>query len=165
HNLQEISKINSIVLDSLEDNSSNSGPLDASGMFNERGFYGSNSASINENEIISNFNGNLQYSIPLFDIKGAGDLNINMTLNYNGSVGHKIVCGRANSQVTGDLKMYNISVPSWIVGVNGYAVQMTNYETNFFTSSPTSTTISNDNVRLLANGYHITDEFRAYSDG
>ncbi len=38
---------------------------DVSGMFNERGYFKSNSASLDENQIISDFNGNLSYSIPI----------------------------------------------------------------------------------------------------
>jgi hypothetical protein len=38
---------------------------DVSGMFNERGFVKSNSYSYEENEIINDFNGNLQFNFPL----------------------------------------------------------------------------------------------------
>ncbi|HCA43264.1 MAG TPA: hypothetical protein DEP28_08435 [Bacteroidetes bacterium] len=59
------------------------------GMFNERGYNKSSTLSVDENEIINDYNGNLNFSFPLHQIKGPGDININMTLNYNGSMSSK----------------------------------------------------------------------------
>ncbi|HEY5122909.1 MAG TPA: hypothetical protein VIK14_04160, partial [Ignavibacteria bacterium] len=140
---------------------------DVSGMFNERGFYNSNSVSIEENEIISDFNGNLSYSIPMFDMKGPGDISLNLSLNYNGSMNYEIIAADTNLANFNNMPRYNMSAPGWIFSLNGLAVQMLNFETKFFTkpSSSSDTAIQNDNVHLLATGYQITDRFQgAQSD-
>lgn len=135
---------------------------DVSGMFNERGYYKSNSVSYDENEIISDFNGNLMYSIPMFKFKGPGDLSMELSLNYNGSVSHIIVAApptQASQQTP--LPLYNISAPEWIFSLNGMGVQMLNFESNFFTQpSPSSNDVTGDEVRMLASGYNVTDRLR-----
>jgi hypothetical protein len=71
-------------------------PYDASGSFNERGYYKTNSGSYDENEIISNYNGNLNYSIPIHRIKGPGDMYLDLSLNYNGTINYQVVAATAN---------------------------------------------------------------------
>ncbi|MCB1177497.1 MAG: hypothetical protein KDK36_07965, partial [Leptospiraceae bacterium] len=63
---------------------------DVSGMFNERGYFKSNSFSFDDQEIINDFNGNLLYSVPMYSYALGGDMNLQMKLTYNGSVGHII---------------------------------------------------------------------------
>jgi hypothetical protein len=135
-------------------------PLDASGMFNERGFYKSNSSSSDENEIINNFNGNLNYAFPLFRMKGPGDIFLDLSLNYNGSVNYQVVAATINHASMNSLPRYNLSAPGWILSLNGMAVQMLNFETNFFTHPYINDTVKNDKIRLLATGYHLTDNLK-----
>jgi RHS repeat-associated protein len=139
---------------------------DVSGMFNERGYYNSNSVSVDENEIISDFNGNLNYSIPMFNMKGPGDISLNLSLNYNGSVNYEVIAADTNFAVLNNLPRYNISAPGWILSLNGMAVQMLNFETNFFTKpvNNSDTVIQNDKVRLLATGYQITDKLQGVTE-
>lgn len=140
-------------------------PLDVSGMFNERGFLKSGSISPDEGEIINNFNGNLCYSFPMFSLKGPGDIQMDLSLNYNGSVNYQVIAA-TNSFVTGNyLPRHNVSAPGWILSLNGMAVQMLNFETNFFSPPNSSDTIANSKVRLLAMGYHITDNLQALESG
>lgn len=73
---------------------SSNGLTDIANMFNERGYYKSNVFSFDEQEIINDFNGNLMYNIPLYNYALSGDLNFNLSLNYNGSVGHQIIVGK-----------------------------------------------------------------------
>jgi RHS repeat-associated protein len=137
-------------------------PTDVSGMFNERGYYNSNSVSYDENEVISDFNGNLMYSIPMFKFKGPGDLSLDLSLNYNGSVNYQVVAApqtQASQQTP--LPIYNMTAPGWIFSLNGMAVQMLNFESNFFTHpSPSSDIVEGDGVRMLASGYNITERLR-----
>jgi RHS repeat-associated protein len=135
---------------------------DVSGMFNERGYYNSNSVSFDENEIISDFNGNLCYSFPMFNMKGPGDIYLDLSLNYNGSVNYEVIAGDTNIANFNIMPRYNMSVPGWIFSLNGMAVQMLNFETDFFTKPQTGsdTVIQNNNVHLLATGYHITDKLQ-----
>lgn len=157
---------NTAYADSLEDNPSpiETGP-DVSGMFNERGFYKSNSVSVDENEFISDFNGNLMYAFPMFNSKGKGDLYLDFKLNYNGSVNYQAMVGDSNDigQAGGNIGKHNFTAPGWIFSLNGIGVQMINFERRFFTNSP-DTAASDEDVHLLATGYHITDR-QDFSDG
>ena len=51
---------------------------DVSNMFNERGFYKSNGFSFDDQEIINDFNGNLIYSIPLYNFCVNSGFNLQM---------------------------------------------------------------------------------------
>jgi RHS repeat-associated protein len=132
---------------------------DVSSMFNERGYLKSNSACIDENEVINDFNGNLQYSFPLFNKKEKGDLNLNISLNYNSSINYQIL---ASSQTVldncGSIYRYTISAPGWILNVNGMAVLLTDFETRYLTNEAVDNVVPNEKVRLLATGYHLTDD-------
>jgi RHS repeat-associated protein len=132
---------------------------DISSMFNERGFSKSNAASVDENEIISEYNGNLNYSIPLYNFKGPGDLNMNVSLNYNGSVAHQmmIASSGAGSSWNNEMPKYNLNFPEWMISVNGIAVQVLNFETNYFTITSNGTTVLDNNVHPLVTGYQLTD--------
>ncbi len=80
-------------------------------MFNERGFYKSNGFSFDEQEIINDFNGNLMFEKPLYNFALAGDLNLNLSLNYNGSVGHQFFLGDTSSYNNDpDPRRYNLNV-------------------------------------------------------
>ena len=127
------------------------------GMFNERGFSTSNSISYDENEIINNFNGNLQYSFPLYHYDGPGDLDFDMSLTYNGSIAHTLFAADSNiSTAPGVLPQHNFNIPGWIFSVNGIAVQTLNFETKMFTQE-ISGQAENKQVNLLMTGYQVTD--------
>jgi RHS repeat-associated protein len=159
---------NMVYADSMEDNPPTVTGPDVSGMFNERGYYKSNSVSVDENELISDFNGNLMYTFPMFNIKGKGDLYANFSLNYNGSMSYKVIAGDSLDvgSTQQSLPEYNINAPGWVFNLNGMGVQMLNFETNFFTNAPSAndTLVTDDDVRLLATGYHLTDRLST-SDG
>ncbi|MBX7046516.1 MAG: hypothetical protein K1X86_11845 [Ignavibacteria bacterium] len=132
---------------------------DISAMFNERGYLRSNKVSYDENELINDFNFNLMYTFPMFNFKGKGEMDINLSLTYNGSVGHQFICanpadGRASNL---EIPRYNINSPEWIINFNGIAVQLFNFETDWFTNAQPNQTVSNNNVHLLTSGYQITD--------
>ena len=63
---------------------------DASGFFNEGGYYKANGLSLNEEKTINDFSGNLIHNIPLYNYKFHGDLPFVMKLVYNGSDSHSI---------------------------------------------------------------------------
>jgi RHS repeat-associated protein len=146
---------------SVDTNQTDNPPIesqDVSSMFNERGYLKSNSASVDESEIINDFNGNLQYSIPLFNSKEKGDLSIDLKLNYNNSINYQVFASTQEHSSAGILYKYNVNAPGWIISLNGMAVQMMNFETRYLTNEMNeSYVVPNENVRLLANGYHITD--------
>ncbi|MBK9334709.1 MAG: hypothetical protein IPM96_20480 [Ignavibacteria bacterium] len=139
------------------------GVTDIANMLNERGFYKSNGFSYDEQEIINDFNGNLIFNIPLYNYPLAGNLNFNVLMKYNGSVGHQFFPGDLDIY-SGNPQRYNMNIPEWIVDFNGIAVQVLNFETNFFTTeNGTNNIISDDNVRLLIPGYHFSNSLEAAS--
>lgn len=143
------------------------GVTDIANMFNERGFYKSNGFSFDENEIINDFNGNLIYNIPLYNYPLAGDLSFNMALTYNGSVGHQFILGTV-TEYNNFPQRYNMNAPEWIISVNGIAIQVLNFETNFFTtksSDPNIHYINDDSVKLLIPGYHFDGSLEAAGSG
>ncbi|MBN8568085.1 MAG: hypothetical protein J0M18_00520 [Ignavibacteria bacterium] len=138
------------------------GPQDMSGMFNERGYQKSGSVSFDEQEIINDFNGNLMYKIPIASGKGAGDLAYEVSLNYNGNVNYIVNTADTTAEfwIHGNMHQYNITAPGWIINFNGFAIQMLNFENNFFTRPAINGTTQGRNVRLLASGYQYTDRFQ-----
>jgi hypothetical protein len=71
---------------------------------------------------------------PLYNFALAGDVNLNLSLNYNGSVSHQFFLGDTSSYNTDpDLRRYNLNVAEWIISLNGIAIQALNFETNIFT--------------------------------
>lgn len=61
---------------------------DVSQMFNERGYLKSNQSSFDEQEIVSDYGGNLMYSIPLYSYTMPQTMKYDVKLTYNGSIGH-----------------------------------------------------------------------------
>jgi len=133
---------------------------DVSGMFNERGYYKSNSFSFDDQEIINDFNGNLLYSIPMYSYALGGDMNLQMKLTYNGSVGH-IITTSDTDRIISQASVYtrrNINFPEWIIDINGFALQTFNFETNFFTKNGGANYVSGSSVNAVISGYHYDNE-------
>ncbi len=139
----------------------NTGLTDIANMFNERGYYKSNAISQDEQEIINDFNGNLMYNIPQFIYSLAGDINFNLSLNYNGSVGHQIFAGNLSTYESGTYERFNLNSPEWIINLNGIAIQTLNFETSFFTNDLVANEITGDNVKSLIPGYHFDGSLNA----
>lgn len=132
---------------------------DVSDMFNERGYYKSNGFSFDEQEIINDFNGNLIYNVPLYHYKMPGDMMFDLQLNYNGSTTHHCFVGNTTSyDAAGYEDRYNLNAPEWIISLDGIAVQVLNFETDFFIrpqSNGNYQTLSGDTLRYLIPGYHF----------
>jgi len=153
---------NTTMLPDSGDNPPESSQLsDVSQMFNERGFYKSNGFTADESELINNFNGNLIYQIPLYNILGQSGIACDVKLTYNGSVGHQVILSTLSQyQGTGyTVDKYNISSPEWVLSVNGIGVQTFNFEDNLLTqpSGTNGSTVSGLNVKKLIPGYHFDD--------
>jgi hypothetical protein len=140
--------------DKKEDTAKETRPLsgnprtDRIGMFNERGYYNSDSYQLSsQGEIVSNFNGNLMYKKVLFKQKGKGDLDMEIALVYNGSVAHSTRWYITKSDQA-------VNFPEWILSVNGIAVQVFNYEDYLLNDGINFSTNS-----FLVEGYHKTNQF------
>lgn len=142
-------------------------PPDSSALFNERGFNKSNGFTYDEQEIINDFNGGLSYNIPLYKFKGVGDLFVDLSLCYCNSVNHNIIARPSTFLNNGGrFSQYNYATPDWIFNLNGIGVQMLNFETDFFTTPHTTDpTVKDRKIKLLTNGYHITNEIDEYTLG
>lgn len=136
---------------------------DVSSMFNERGYYKSNGFSFDEQELINDFNGNLIYSIPLYNFVVNSGFNLQLKINYNGSVGHTVFVGTVNTINTGENYRFNFNFPEWIVDLNGIAVQVYNFETNFLTPGNSNNYVYGNDVNALIPGYHFSNEMRPVS--
>ncbi len=143
-------------------------PLSHSDLYNERGFYKSTARMSDLNETISEFNGNLNFSIPLFTLKGKNGFNANLSLNYNGSMSYSMFV--KNKSVL-DKTIINFNGPGWVLSLNGIAIQTLNFETTWLSSTVQDnipcgtenigTYLSEKGwVSLLSNGYHFTDQNR-----
>lgn len=152
---------NSILPDSGDNPPFSDQMTDVSQMFNERGFYKSNGFTADESELINNFNGNLIYQIPLYNILGQSGISCDVKLTYNGSVGHQVILSTLTDYAgTGyNVDKYNINGPEWIISVNGIAVQTFNFQDRILTqpSGTNGSTVSGLDVKKLIPGYHFDD--------
>jgi RHS repeat-associated protein len=140
---------------------------DVSSSFNESGYSKSNSVSFDEKEVVNDFNGNLMYKIPITQAKGQGDLYYDISLNYNGNIGYQIIAAQHNQQfwLFNFLHMYNFNAPGWVLSVNGLAVQMLNFETNYFTKPTNGNEVWGNYIRLIAPGYHYNKPLTSIGGG
>ncbi len=124
-------------------------------LFNERGTAGSNSLSGDGMVSVSDFNGNLIYQKHLHSIPTTQNgVHQSLGLVYNGSTSHAISTGIDQSS-SDEFRQNSFSSPEWIMSLNGYAIQVFNFE-NDPVAWPTSgdTSLYND-VSMLVNGYHL----------
>ncbi len=134
---------------------------DVSNMFNERGFYKSSGFSFDDEEIINDFNGNIIYTVPLYNFSVNAGFNMRMKLNYNGSVSHGVMLGSTGTVGNGNKYRYNLNFPEWIIELNGIALQTFNFETNFFTNAGDGQVAYGRSVNALVAGYHYSNEMKA----
>ena len=136
---------------------------DASGLFNERGYYSSNSFERDGHIMVNDFNGNLMYTQNLdYNAMSQNGVHSSLQIVYNGSVGH-LVNTHLNPAACG--KQLNINLPEWIISVNGIAVQTFNFENEVvcLRDAPAADTATNNSVSALVVGYHTC--YRAVDAG
>jgi len=129
-------------------------PASSAEKFNERGFPETGFES-SGNEIINDYDGNLMidYSTKL-EFFG-GELTT-VSMIYNANVQHRFFINEND-----DAPGYNVNVPEWILGVNGIAIQILNFETNFFAKKENGFWAGLDmrgsDVPLIIPGYHYSN--------
>ncbi len=130
-------------------------PASSADKFNERGFPQTSFTSFGK-EIINDYDGNLllDYSTKL-EFFG-GDLT-NISMIYNANVQHRFFPNPNNNDSPG----HNVNMPEWILGINGFAVQILNFETNFFAGrengSYTNQDLNGSEIPLIIPGYHYSN--------
>jgi len=147
-----------------DDDSRLSNIVDASGMFNERGYSKANSFSLSGNEVINDFNGNLMYTQRLLYLPiSENGIHCDIKLAYNGNVSHTAFGART---VGNGITQTPVNLPEWIISVNGIAVQTFNFENELVSwrSTIQGDTVSyDDDVAAHIEGYHKC--YRETSDG
>jgi RHS repeat-associated protein len=139
---------------------------DAAGMFNERGYLKANSVSLDGNEIINNFNGNLIYELPLkYRQESQNGIHYDLKICYNGNVGHFSYGGKVSAN---ELARVQINLPEWIISLNGYAIQAFNFENERVSlcndDLPGDTISLDEDISAFINGYHDCHIYRNYSE-
>ncbi len=127
---------------------------DASGMFNERGYSKANSFSLDGNEVINDFNGNLMYTQRLMYLPiSENGLHCDLKLAYNGGVSHTTFGYRKGAN---HLDQTPVNLPEWIISLNGIALQTFNFENELITwiSGGEDSVARDDEIAAHIEGYH-----------
>ena len=130
---------------------------------NNRGIAGNSSLNLDGNEIIGEYDGNLQLAHRI-TYKLPNNLDLDYTLIYNANVEHRVF---NNLLVNGIYPQdgFMVNAPEWIIGVNGFAVQTLNFENNFYMSDENGLTqgLSGEECPLLIPGYHYSNRLTQYN--
>jgi hypothetical protein len=132
--------------------------------FNERGYLKSASKKLENNEIVSDYDGNLNV-IYMSEVNAPNNLGGQITITYNPNVEHRMMINLQGANRYG----YPINAPEWIIGYKGYALQTLNFESNFYShkNSPGMPThdLKGEETPLLIPGYHYTNKMGNSVDG
>lgn len=128
---------------------------------NARGITDNGALSVDGNEIIGEFDGNL-HLVHSMNYKLPNGLDVIATLNYNANVEHRlfsyveeVIDGFTNEG-------YMVNAPEWIIGINGFAVQTLNFENNFYLPD-IAYNLKGEQCPLLIPGYNYTERFQRYA--
>ncbi len=126
-------------------------PINTAEKFNERGYKSSAVSLLDGNEIISEYDGNLNivYSTP-YDVPN--NIAFNLTTTFNANIAHKTFKQGTGIRFSG----YSLNKPGWIIGIKGFAIQTTNFEVNYYMSSE-NRMLYGEEIPLLIPGYHYTN--------
>ncbi len=134
--------------------------------FNERGYVKSTSKSLTNNEIVSDYDGNLSvvYSSPVKAPNGMGG---DLTITYNANVEHRMFL---DDDIQWENNFgYPVNAPEWIIGFKGFALQTLNFEANFYShklNQPENISdMIGEEIPLLIPGYSFTNCVGSSTDG
>ena len=137
-------------------------PVSTTQKYDVRGIPEQSVGSLNGQEIVSDYDGNvmLNYSqtAELFN----GDMTT-LSFYYNPNVEHRIFLDGPFSDRNG----FTANSPEWIIGFAGFAVQTLNFETEFFTTrGPLGIggTMENSQVAMIIPGYHYSNKLSYEAD-
>ncbi|MCK5148079.1 RHS repeat protein [bacterium] len=117
------------------------------GLFNERGIMTSNQVTLkSQGEKISDFNGNLSYGKVLFSKPCDKNINLSVSLMYNGAVSHTW------NPLGYNKRHYRVNLPEWIINVNGIGVQVFTFPWYFQMDHDFDHTYNSGNA--LVEGFH-----------
>ena len=149
-------------------------------LYNEKSIEKSNSFSARGNVAITDYSGGLTYNYPLFT-KKIKDGNVNISMVYNSNVSSvslnhfddngkqntyhgvfKIYGNHINSPAAfntengdpGTFGISNISIPSWILNVNGIAVQVFDFNKRIYTDNHANVS-THHQVNRAITGWHL----------
>ena len=124
------------------------------------------SSTPGENITVTDFAGNLLYARNLYSFEGEGNLDMSVSLTYNGSVAHNIVTEYRdyNASYNPPWPPIVLNSPEWILSVNGIAVQVFNFQVDLYSwfrdidrpcYSRFDHALLYDSVSLPVAGYHM----------
>ncbi|QQS36979.1 MAG: hypothetical protein IPM56_03210 [Ignavibacteriales bacterium] len=135
--------------------------------FNERGYIKSTSKSLTNNEIVSDYDGNLSivYSSP---VKAPNDMGGDITITYNANVEHRMFV-RDEYYSWDNNYGYPVNSSEWIIGYKGFALQTLNFEANFYSNKLndpyTINNLQGEEIPLLIPGYSYSNNIGNSTNG
>ncbi|MBN2571058.1 MAG: RHS repeat protein [Ignavibacteriales bacterium] len=140
-------------------------PTSSADKFNKRGIFNNENLKERGNEIISDYDGNLmlQYSTLL---NAPNEMASDLTILYNANVEHKYFHHTLATE-TDFLEAYNYNKGEWIFGFMGFALQVLNFEQNFYIDLPNipgDIIEGQENVSLIP-GYHYSNSLNTFGYG
>jgi hypothetical protein len=126
--------------------------------YNERGFMGATSQRFDGAEIIGDYDGNLSLKYSM-GVELPNNLGGDISLIFNSNVDHRVFIDITGTNGEGQ----PVNSPQWIIGYKGFALQVLNFETNFFCrdSFGIFSDLTGEEIPLLIPGYHYTNYFNA----
>lgn len=158
----------------------------AAELYDERGFQQGKSITVDGKLVVSNSNGNVSYSYPISESQ-VGGYPLKVVLNYCGSVSFTTFDrntlaiepvyyegeGEGGHLIEGapyiGWKQFRQNRPAWIIGVNGFAVQMLNVASHFHCdratmNNRTKQSWHDDDFVWVADGYDFCNRMVAFQD-
>lgn len=134
-------------------------------LFDERGYMQNKSISVDGKLITSNSNGNISYSYPLSSTTVSG-IPLDVTLSYAGSVAFTAYKRYEFGTVYSQWEKFHQSRPAWIIGVNGFAVQVLSstgsFHMNPFRYAPGKTNFTEQDVVWTVDGYDVCNRMESF---
>lgn len=144
----------------------------AQDLYDERGFSKGAAISVDGKLAVNNQNGGVTYSYPISSFTSGGHP-VNVTLNYCGAV--QFTCfkdynlsDRNQGQVYSGWSRFHQNRPAWIMGVNGWAVNMIGVTTHFHAEpgsdifNTSHNNFDDNDVIWLADGYDFSNRMRDF---
>ncbi len=126
--------------------------------YNETGMRSTGSIFVDGKESINNYNGSLSISFST-KINLPNDLGGTLSLVYNPNVNHKYFVEDAPGDQTINPSGYSFNYPSWIIGFKDLALQLFNFENNYYGGFLVDGYHFNNNV-----GTRVNAEYKTFYD-
>ncbi len=119
-----------------------------------------NSTTVNHGDInIDIYSGDLSYNYQILKLLGPGGNSLEINLNYIQSLKHTTRNGSDIHHWQNEFPILPISMPGWLLSINGMAAQVFNFETHIMNSDIDNNDVGENNeISLLVDGYHYVKD-------